>query len=325
MGDNETELRWLVLVYQFPQVPGSLRVKIWRRLQGIGAVAIKNSMYALPLNEQAREDFQWLLTELTSAGAEGAILESRFVDGLGDDQVRGLFNSARDDDYKVLVEEVRAFIADQNPSTDSGEETIRDAHRLLSRSRRRFSEIKSIDYFEASNQQNAAAALRLLEEHMGRESDGSKTEGETMTPINLDDLKKRVWVTRRDVHVDRIASAWLIRRWIDPDAVFKFVASKGYSAGPRELRFDMFDAEFGHQGDMCTFEVLSQLVRPDDTALRGIAEIIHDIDLKDFKYGRAETQGIALLLAGIVAGNDDDDRRINRGSTMFDDLYCSIS
>ena len=111
MSDDEAGTPWLVLVYQFPQVPGSLRVKIWRRLQRIGAVAIKNSMYVLPLNEQSQEDFQWLLTELTGGGAEGAILESRLVGGMTDQQVRALFDAARDADYAELVEEIRASVA----------------------------------------------------------------------------------------------------------------------------------------------------------------------------------------------------------------------
>jgi hypothetical protein len=163
--------------------------------------------------------------------------------------------------------------------------------------------------------------MRLLGERTsGR--DASEKMGAGMMPnLGLEDLRGRVWVTRRGVRVDRIASAWLIKRWIDRDARFKFVAGKEYVPGDREIRFDMFEGEFTHVGDKCTFEVLARQVGPEDAALQSISEIVHDIDLKDNRFGRPETQGIANLLAGIVAGLDDDDRRIERGSAIFEDLY----
>ena len=134
-------------------------------------------------------------------------------------------------------------------------------------------------------------------------------------------LKGRTWVTRTGVRVDRIASAWLIRRWIDADAAFKFVAAKDYAPGVGEIRFDMFQGEYTHEGDHCTLEVLAKNFAPDDAALECVAQIVHDIDLKDAKYNRPETQGIAHLITGLVSGTTDDDERLARGGTMFEDLY----
>ena len=131
----------------------------------------------------------------------------------------------------------------------------------------------------------------------------------------------RVWVTRAGVHVDRIASAWLIRRFIDPEARFKFVPAQGYAPELGELRFDMFEAEFTHEGDRCTFEVLLARARLADPALAAIGEIVHDIDFKDGKFGRAEASGIAHLIEGLSAANQDDQARIERGAAMLDDLY----
>jgi hypothetical protein len=162
-------------------------------------------------------------------------------------------------------------------------------------------------------------------ERTADKSDLARLKESTMTAEAVQDLTRRVWVTRRGVRVDRIASSWLIRRWIDAEAQFKFVAGKSYTTGDREIRFDMFEAEFTHEGDMCTFEVLARLARPNDAALRSVGEIVHDIDLKDAKFGRPETEGIANLLSGIVAGTDDDDRRIERGSALFEDLYRFFS
>src|SRR5262249_32847506 len=148
------------------------------------------------------------------------------------------------------------------------------------------------------------------------------TDKTMVDPANaLGTLRNRTWVTRQSVYVDRIASAWLIRRFIDPEAHFKFVSGKGYRPHEGELRFDMFEAEFTHEGDKCTFEVLMERVGLRDSALRAIAEIIHDIDLKDDKFGRTEVAGIRTLIDGIRASTSDDARRIERGAEVFNDLY----
>jgi len=138
---------------------------------------------------------------------------------------------------------------------------------------------------------------------------------------SLETLRNRTWVTREGVFADRIASAWLIRRFIDPQAQFKFVSGKGYRPRDGELRFDMFEAEFTHEGDKCTFEVLLERAGVKDAALRAIAEIIHDIDLKDGKFGRTEVAGIRTLIEGIGAATNDDTQRIARGTAVFNDLY----
>ncbi len=134
-------------------------------------------------------------------------------------------------------------------------------------------------------------------------------------------LHGRTWVTRRGIHVDRMASAWLIRRFIDPKARFKFVASRGYHPASRELRFDMFEADFTHEADHCTFEVLLARCGITDPALQPIAEIVHDIDLKDAKFGRTESGGIDRLIAGIAMAHQADEDRLERACAVFDDLY----
>lgn len=318
---------WLVLLYQFPKGPDARRVKVWRRLQNIGAVAIKNSVYVLPRNDQAQEDFQWLLTELEASGAEAAILEARFVDGMSDDQVKALFNSVRNEDYRSLAEDIEAAIEEiegtDQPQTSRGSRSAPAVQNALARHRKELAEIEAIDYFGADGHDAAEDALRRLARYTT--SDDDEEGDDTVPAIELQDLNKRTWVTRRGVRVDRIASAWLIRRWIDPDARFKFVPGKGYEPKAEEIRFDMFEAEFTHEGDACTFEVLAKLARPDDAALCSIAEIVHDIDLKDSKFSRAETDGIASMLSGIVSSTDDDDERLARGGQLFEDLYRFFS
>ena len=158
----------------------------------------------------------------------------------------------------------------------------------------------------------------LQEEHTMKPEQTDKSNAGSAT----NDLMTRVWVTRQGVHVDRIACAWLIRRFIDRDARFKFVAAKNYNSQKRELRFDMFEGEFTHEGDRCTFEVLLSRIGLDDPALKAISEIVHDIDLKDDKFAREETSGIAHLILGITMASDSDEQRILRGAAMLDDLYA---
>jgi hypothetical protein len=326
MKEDQTGARWLVLLHQFPKGPDSRRVKVWRRLQSIGAVAIRNAVYVLPLNDQSLEDFEWLLKELRSSGADGAILESRFLDGMTDAQVRQLFNAARATDYRELHEELEAA-ASASPAgrVADEEESLENARRVLGRARKRLAEIEAIDFFAAEGHDAVEVTMRHLAKRTATGSEDAGKKETTMDAAELQDLKGHVWVTRRGVRVDRIASAWLIRRWIDPEARFKFVAGKGYLPGDRDIRFDMFEAEFTHEGDLCTFEVLARLAGQGDAALRSVGEIVHDIDLKDAKFGRPETAGIANLLSGIVAGTDDDEQRIERGSALFENLYRFFS
>jgi hypothetical protein len=176
----------------------------------------------------------------------------------------------------------------------------------------------AIDFFAAPNRVPAEALIGELEERVGLSATASEA---SFAP---DDLRGRTWVTRAGVHVDRIASAWLIRRFIDRDAAFKFVPAKGYCPEAGELRFDMFEAEFTHEGDRCTFETLCTRLGLADPALQAVGEIVHDIDLKEEKFGRPETAGVARLLAGLARRTRDDRERIERGAELFDDLYESF-
>jgi hypothetical protein len=322
MNEKDAAARWLVLLYHFPKGPGSRRVRVWRRLQSVGSVAIRNSVYLLPRSEQSREDFEWILKELRSSGADGAILESQIVGGMTDQQIKDLFNAARSADYQGLREEIETALAALPAGKIIADEDVPgNGRRALARARKRIAEIEAVDFFAAEGHDVVEAAMRTLVEQTTDRIEEADKQEKTMAAAVLHDLADRVWVTRRGVRVDRIASAWLIRRWIDSGARFKFVAGKDYVPADREVRFDMFEAEFTHEGELCTFEVLARLVGPNDAALRSVGEIVHDIDLKDAKYGRPETAGVAHVLDGIVAGTDDDERRIDRGGELFEGLY----
>jgi hypothetical protein len=310
---------WLLLIHQIPAKPAYLRVKIWRRLQGIGAIAVKNAVHALPMNEETQEDFEWLIREIVEGGGEAFVCEARLIDGLSDEEVRTLFDRARDADYKEVVEAARAVAKQLRPKATS--EAIADLRAQVARLRKRLAEIAAIDFFGAIGREAAESSLRSLEARLS-EDDAVRNKATVDSDASaVGALRNRTWVTRQSVYVDRIASAWLIRRFIDPDARFKFVAGKGYRPADGELRFDMYEAEFTHEGDKCTFEVLLERGALKDPALRAIGEIIHDIDLKDDKFGRTEVAGIRTLIEGISIATKDDSERIARGTEVFNNLY----
>lgn len=308
--------RWLLLIHQLPAKPAYARVKIWRRLKGLGAVTVKNSVYALPSNAETREDFAWLVKEIADLGGEGFVCEAQLVDGLGDSEVQALFDAARDEDYAEISAAARELGGKRADGTDAEFAT------QVARLRKQLDEIVAIDFFGADGREPAEGLVSGLEAGLQREEADMSA---SPAPTSSGPLQDRVWVTRQGVQIDRIASAWLIRRFIDPAARFKFVAGTGYAAQPGELRFDMFEGEFTHQGDRCTFEVLIGHTGLADPALGAIGEIIHDIDLKDDKYGREEVAGVRSLIAGIAASSPDDAERLARGGVLLDDLYSSFA
>ena len=310
---------WLLLIHQLPAKPAYLRVKIWRRLQGIGAIPVKNAVHVLPMNEETQEDFEWLLREIREGGGEAVVCEARLIDGLSDQNVRALFDQARDADYAEVVKETRALAKSLRSKAKS--KALTDQRAQVARLRKRLAEIVAIDFFGAIGRETAEDLLATLEAQLNEDTAARGKDMPGSAAASLETLGNRTWVTREGVFADRIASAWLIRRFIDPQAQFKFVSGKGYRPRDGELRFDMFEAEFTHEGDKCTFEVLLERAGVKDAALRAIAEIIHDIDLKDGKFGRTEVAGIRTLIEGIGAATNDDTQRIARGTAVFNDLY----
>lgn len=312
------ERRWLLLIHQLPPKPDYFRVKIRRRLLRIGAVALKNTVYLLPQTEQTVEDFQSVLREITEGGGEAFICEATFVGGLSDEQIVALFHTARDADYQQLVEEARTLMEALPETEPLKEEQRMQLRQDVARLKRRLDESAALDFFSASGRDAAEQHLGDLE---ARAQDRPPRPSEDAAPRSLADLQRRTWVTRKGIHIDRIASAWLIRRFIDPEAQFQFVSHRTYQHQPPALRFDMFDAEFTHTGDACTFEVLLERAGLAEPALQAIAEIVHDIDFKDDKFQRQEALGIDHLIAGIAMAHKADEDRLARGSAVFDDLY----
>ena len=304
--------RWVLLIHQIPPKPDYFRVKVGRRLQRLGAVAIKNSVYVLPRSDETVEDFQWQSREIVAGGGEASVCEANFVDGLTDTQIEALFRTARNADYGEIVADAQRL----RKATDGRGQVAAD----LSRLKRRLVAVVAIDFFGAPRRRAAQEEVARLEARLRpRETQDPPPAHPAQAP------RGATWVTRQGVYIDRIASAWLIGRFIDPKARFKFVAAEGYRPRPGELRFDMFEAEYTHEGDACTFETLVTRFGLGDHALRVIAEIVHDIDCKEAKFGRPEASGIERLIAGIAQQDAEDTARLAHGAALFDALYAALA
>jgi hypothetical protein len=313
---NPDSIKWLLLIHQIPPKPNALRVKIWRRLQHIGAVAIKQSVYAMPLCEQGREDLSWTLKEIIDGGGDGSISEARFLEGITDEQVIALFQNARKSDYERITQEARQFLNEWASGGNPQDRAVK-GQAQVNRLRQRLEEISAIDFFSAPERGTAEILLKDL---AAQASDRplvayAAREG-------LENLEGRTWVTRKNIFVDRIACGWLIRRFVDKLATFKFIESHQLAPEPGEIRFDMFDGEFTHEGDRCTFEVMVERLHLQDRSLSPMAEVVHDIDLKDAKFNREETVGFSALLTGMVASNPKDENRMEEGFRLFDNLFA---
>jgi hypothetical protein len=312
-----SEGHWLLLVHTLPPKPPYLRAKVMKRLTRLGALPLKRSAYLLPADDGTLEDFQWLRQEIREEGGDAWVVEARFVAGLRDEEIREGFRAMRSNDYRALAAEARAFLdrlrdgaSGQDPQTIEAER-----RRLL----RRVEATRRVDFFHAAERDEVEALMSTIERLI--EPGRSKP---AQTPAR-EELRSRTWVTRIGVKVDRMASAWLIRRFIDPAATFAFVAPENASSIPGALRFDMFEGEFTHDGNRCTFEVLLTVSeRTADRGLAAIAQIVHDLDLRDDLYQRPETAGVAALIDGIVSRFEDDHRRIAESTPLFDALYANL-
>ena len=302
---------WLVLVVGLPSHPSSRRVRAWRRLRALGAVALKNSVYVLPFTPESYEQLQWLTQEVQRDGGEATLLKVDRIETMDRAALVRLFNDARDLDYRRLGEQYRKLL-----QALDGKPGRRGAPRRpveLARLGRELESLHAIDFFGAPG---GAEVMRLREAVESRLSPADARAGGAAPPLG--ELRGRRWVTRPRPHVDRIASAWLVKRFVDPDAEFVFAPEDALPAGA--VPFDVLGAELGHHGDDCTFETLVKRAGLRDRRLARLAEIVHEADLRDGKYDRPEARGIDLAIRGLLAVTTDDHDVLAAGLRLFDGL-----
>lgn len=298
-------MQWIALSFSLPSgSSSSKRVAVWRRLQKIGAVSPTGSLYLLPEGDENREAFDWLAQEITEAGGQALVMPIDRLDGETEGRLVQAFRAARDEDYRKIATEA-------GEAERAGKDGLEDR---LEKLRRRFAEIARIDFFQAAERVDADAALARIEALL---APPEAATSETRSPGRY---RGRRWVTRPRPHVDRLACAWLIRRFVDPEAEIRYAET----VGEGEVSFDMKGAHFGHRGNRCTFEtMLAAFELEGDPALAALAQIVHEIDLRDAST-RPEVPGLDAVLRGWASAGWTDAELERHGIALFEGLYRAL-
>ena len=317
--DPKSGRRWLLFVHQLPAKPSNLRVRTWRRLQQFGALAVKPAVYVLPDTPDAREDFEWLKTEIEAAAGNASVFTADHVDSWSDDALVEGFRRARQEAYAALAREIERVLGRVAATRRPRGTRAPAARRHVEFFRERLSAIEHVDFFGSAGRDRVATLLRQLEE---KASDSRRPVERPRVAGRLDaqHYANRLWVTRPRPGVDRMASAWLIKRFVDPQARFAFVADR--ESAPRDtVPFDMFGVEFSHQSEACTFETLCAVFAIQEPAVTRLAAIVHDLDLKDGRFGASEAPTVGSVIEGMRLSVLEDDALLDQGMALFESLY----
>ncbi len=310
--------RWLILVHQLPPTPSNLRVRTWRRLQELGAVAVKQSVYVLPDTAGTREDFEWLKVEIEGAGGDASVYSAHHLDAAGEAALIDQFRHVSQQAYSELASELQRI-----HRAGSSRRRRPERRRDLTRYRQRLAAIERVDFFGGAGRDRVVTLLGDLEAAAPSAAKGSSRQVAAAERVDAVGYEGRLWVTRPRPGVDRMASAWLVRRFIDPEARFGFMTD--VKAAGDAVAFDMFGGGFGHEGDRCTFETLMSRFGIRDGAVARISEIVHDLDLKDGKFGAPESATLGIAIDGLQLSSADDNTLLEQGMALFEALYRSFA
>jgi hypothetical protein len=317
--------KWILFIHQIAHDDPNLRVKIWRNLKKHGAVLFKNAVYVLPYTNEHEEIMQWLCNQIKEGGSDATLFITESLDKKQDEEIIKSFHEICDNEYIALIEVCDAElkkITRREETEGMSEGLAHECKRKLNEIRKSVDDISKIDFFHAPQKELLLQKISALQKMLLKWAITSEKEIKiTDKAYQIKDFSNKKWVTRKEIFIDRLASAWLIKRFIDPKARFSFLP-KGTEKAPRgTVPFDMYGSEFTHHGEDCTFETLMKAFDLKDPALQSIAEIVHDIDLKDSKYGRKETEGIENIIRGLKQQQKDDAKLLEKGKEIFDVLY----
>lgn len=320
--------KWLLVFYSVPSKPVSNRMKLWRRLAKTGAVQLKGAVYILPSSEEHYELFQWLMTEVSSMGGDGAFVRVNKIESMTDVEIQELFTRQREQDYRSIekqLDDIDRKLSSMRKGT--GSHAAGKLSEQLRKLLREYHEIHRLDFFSSTAGSVLQKRLKTVEGDMkaftGVET---KIQAKEIPFCRIRDFAGKVWITRKKPFIDRMASAWLIRKFIDPAATFQFIDDQNiHTVRKGTVTFDMRGGQFTHQGDFCTFEVLVRAFNIKIKPLKRIAELVHELDMKDGKFSAPETAGLEEILTGIRKTTEDDHDTLEKGMAVFEMLYASKS
>lgn len=313
-------MKWLFLVHRIRTAKSRERVKIWRMTRKVGALLYRNAVYVLPYSKERLEDFHWLSQQIRDSGGDASIFLTETRDERENAGIVKLFRDSRTQEYariREAAEKLSARIDRASAEHRLSKSLLRTLATEANRLSGECAAVEQVDFFPRAGGNSARTLLRDLARHLTREAPHAPH-----TPIRrrqAREYRRRVWATRKNIHIDRLCSGWLIKRFIDPEARFVFAAE---ALLPKSaIPFDTFGAEFSHHGEDCTFETLLKAFRLDNGTLAEIAEIVHDIDMKDSKFARPEAAGLNAVVRALSAHLKNDHKTLAVGSVMLDALY----
>jgi hypothetical protein len=289
-------------------------VALWRRLRRLGAISPTGGVHILPAEEECIEAFQWLAQEIRQAQGEALVMRVEQFDGLTDAQLIERFQQARDEEYGEIEKQLATLEQAANTLTDEERANFQDS---LDKLRRRQTDIKRVDYFHSPTGERIAARLTALQQSLV----ASQRTVVDVPVATLAAYQNKHWVTRPRPHVDRLACAWLIRRFVNPNAVIRYALEPELD----EISFDMRNAHFGHEGRLCTFETMLRAFQLVEPGLQTMAEIVHEIDLRDGQYTQPELAGVDAILKGWLMAQFSDAELEAHGIALFEGLYTMFS
>ncbi len=317
---------WLLFFYSIPSKPVASRMKIWRKLTRAGALPFKGAVYVLPDNEENHEYFQWLVSEVATTGGEGAFVKVEKVETANNEEIIRLFNEQREKEYQRVektLEEIERRLAGikKGGAIPSKKKLLKQFSIMM----REFDEIRKIDFFSSRRGEVVKRRAKIMGLEIKRITGPEiKKQQAVIVPKSVKDYQGKVWVTRKNPFVDRMASAWLIKRFVDKEAVFQFMEEREMAnLDNHMILFDVRGGEFTHVEDMCTFEIILKSFGLKDKGLKKVAESVHEIDLKDGKYDSPEAKGIEKILTGIRKAGKNDTEILEKGMAIFEMLYAS--
>ena len=319
-------MKWLFLVHQLQTPHSRERVKVWRLTRKVGALLYRNSVYVLPYSKEGLEDFQWLCQEIRSAKGEASVFMSEARDAAEDETLRREFISSREREYRLLEKRISGFAAEYDRTgkhTPFTPAQLKSVERRLRRLEEGHREVRRTDFFTHPLGSRLEEALRRLRKTIATLEVRSHAPAAPLKTHARSEFKGRLWATRPHIHIDRLCSAWLIRRFIDTKAKFAFAPED--TLPKHALPFDVLGVEFSHQGDRCTFETLLEAFRLRDPALSSLAELVHQVDLKDDKFNRPEAAGLDMIVRSISDALQNDSKTLELGSRVLDAVYKRLS
>lgn len=303
---------WSLLILGLPTANATERMRAWRTLKASGAAVLRDGVYLLPEKSVGREAFQAVQRDVMAINGTAYLLslserEERFS---------GLFD--RSDEYEKLLEEIAGWRADL--SLDNALQIARQVRKL----RKAFGQLAAIDFFPGVLKAQTDSALQALETSISRalSPDEPRAHDEAITQLERSEYQGRRWATRKRPWVDRLACAWLIRRFIDPDARFIWLDSPG-DCPSDALGFDFDGAMFSHVGQRVSFETLIESFAVQQPGLARLAGVVHYLDVGG--YQPSEAPGIERVLAGLRERIGDDDQLTMVAGGIFDGLLTAFA